>query len=86
QELTEGLSLEEADVFFQSKFKEWQENGTTIIRKNAKGENSIISFAEVEYMTMLVSLAKDISLDTTELNEDESKATRSIQEHPAFKK
>ncbi|MED3600120.1 hypothetical protein P4556_32670, partial [Bacillus thuringiensis] len=68
QELTEGLSLEEADVFFQSKFKEWQENGTTIIRKNAKGENSIISFAEVEYMTMLVSLAKDLSLDTTELN------------------
>ncbi|AKE16170.1 MULTISPECIES: hypothetical protein [Bacillus] len=86
QELTEGLSLEEADVFFQSKFKEWQENGTTIIRKNAKGENSIISFAEVEYMTMLVSLAKDISLDTTELKEDVSKATRSIQEHPAFKK
>ncbi|HDW3054813.1 TPA: hypothetical protein RMI67_002429 [Bacillus cereus] len=86
QELTEGLSLEEADVFFQSKFKEWQENGTTIIRKNAKGENSIISFAEVEYMTMLVSLAKDLSLDTTELNEDESKATKSIQEHPAFKK
>ncbi|EEL61770.1 hypothetical protein bcere0025_55430 [Bacillus cereus F65185] len=37
-------------------------------------------------MTMLVSLAKDIPLDTTELNEDESKATRSIQEHPAFKK
>ena len=36
-------------------------------------------------MTMLVSLAKDISLDTTELKEDVSKATRSIQEHPAFK-
>ena len=55
QEITEGLTIEDADTFFQDKFKEWKDKGTTIVRRNAKGESSVIPFSEVEYATVSVS-------------------------------
>lgn len=59
QEVTEPLTLEEADAFFQGKFKEWKDKGTTVVRKNAKGENSVIPFSEVEYATFTVTSVEE---------------------------
>lgn len=65
KEVTDSLTLDEADAFFQGKFKDWKDNGTTIVRKNAKGENSVIAFSEVEYITVSVTLVgEDIGATT----------------------
>lgn len=65
KEVTEGLTLDEADAFFQGKFKDWKDKGTTIVRKNAKGENSVIPFSEIEYVTVAVTLlGEDVSSGT----------------------
>lgn len=66
RDVQEGLTLDEADTFFQGKFKEWKDNGSTIVRKNAKGGSSIIPFSEVEYATLSV-----YSVDDGELEEPE---------------
>ncbi|KZR57899.1 hypothetical protein [Pseudobacillus badius] len=55
-----SLTLDEADDFFQGKFKDWKDNGTTIVRKNAKGETSVIPFSEIEYATVSVSLIEEV--------------------------
>lgn len=99
KEVTEGLTLDEADAFFQGKFKEWKDNSSTIVRKNIKGYNSIIPFGEVEYVTVEVTLVgEDVTTPTGEKNWGESEVLpfpppppqgpplRTIGEHPAFKK
>lgn len=85
REVNEPLTLEEADAFFQGKFKEWKDKGATIVRKNVKGDNSIIPFAEVEYATVVVEQLGEEKVE--EPKAEPVKATdspRSIQDHPAF--
>ncbi|MFH7816960.1 hypothetical protein ACG2K5_18105 [Bacillus subtilis] len=98
EEITQPLTLEEADLFFQSRFKEWIDKGETIIRKNAKKETSVIPFSSVEYATVSVTLLGEDNLiaeGERELNNNEDssltppqpneKWTR-IEDHPAYKK
>ncbi|MCZ4246959.1 hypothetical protein BXO87_02330 [Bacillus sp. GZB] len=98
EEITQPLTLEEADLYFQRKFKEWVDTGETVVRKNAKKETSVIPFSSVEYVTVSVTLLGQDSL-TTEGEEDlkdngdlplptppaPEKWTR-IEDHPAYKK
>ncbi|MCY8123059.1 hypothetical protein MOC55_13700 [Bacillus spizizenii] len=98
EEVTQPLTLEEADLFFQSRFKEWIDKGETIVRKNAKKETSVIPFSSVEYATVSVTLLGEDNLiveGERELNNNEDssltppqpneKWTR-IEDHPAYKK
>lgn len=70
------LTTKEMDAFLQNKFKEWKDKGTTIVRKNIKGENSLIPFSEVEYATFKVELYE-------EGKETEGKDW-DITQHPAY--
>ncbi|MCY8194075.1 hypothetical protein MOC90_06200 [Bacillus spizizenii] len=98
EEVTQPLTIEEADLFFQSRFKEWIDKGETIVRKNAKKETSVIPFSSVEYATVSVTLLGEDNLiaeGERELNNNEDlsltppqpneKWTR-IEDHPAYKK
>lgn len=84
-EVTEPLDLKEANAFFVAKFKEWKDNGSTIVRKNVKGDNSVIPFSEVEYATLQVT-EYDV-----EPAKEQPKVERShqpindITQHPAYK-
>lgn len=98
KEVTEPLTLEEADAFFQGKFKEWKDKGTTVVRKNAKGENSVIPFSEVEYTTFTVSIVEEsnkvdgeviseggsIGIKPTPFNPTKPEI-KDISQHPAYK-
>lgn len=95
QEITEGLTIEDADTFFQDKFKEWKDKGTTIVRRNAKGDSSVIPFSEVEYATVSVSTMDgnvvaeaDLSLGTAIKPPPPipmpGPGPRTIDNHPAF--
>jgi hypothetical protein len=85
KEIIEPLTEEEADTFFQAKFKEWKDKGVTVVRKNIKGENSVIPFSEVEYLTFTVRLLDDNQ--STETNNDELDGikVKDIKDHPAYK-
>lgn len=101
QEVTEPLTLEEADAFFQGKFKEWKDKGTTVVRKNAKGENSVIPFSEVEYVTFTVTSVEEnkkvdgevefeggsIGIKTPPFNQSKPNLSeiKDITQHPAYK-
>jgi hypothetical protein len=95
QELTEPLTLNEADAFFQGKFKDWKDKGTTIVRKNAKGENSVIPFNEIEYATVtVIQMAEEVITGNTqpalggavEPPTPPAPPVSNIKDHPAFKK
>jgi hypothetical protein len=83
RDVTEPLTLEEADAFFQGKFKDWKESGATIVRKNAKGENSVIPFSEIEYATVTVEQINNTAPEQPA--EEEKPQVRSIKDHPAYK-
>lgn len=97
--VTESLTLEEAEAFFQGKFKDWKNNGDIIVRKNVKGDSSVIPFSEIEYATVSVEVVDDESTED-EPRQPEKRDTvspivpeppktppvRSIEDHPAFKK
>lgn len=92
EEVTQPLTLDEADAFFQGKFKDWKDSGSTIVRKNAKGENSIIPFAEVEYATVSVSELVEVPAEVKDSitappppPAPMERQVRNIQDHPAFK-
>ncbi|WP_411685007.1 hypothetical protein [Aeromonas caviae] len=101
EEVTQPLTLEEADLFFQSRFKEWIDKGETIVRKNAKKETSVIPFSSVEYATVSVTLLgedsliaegerdqkyyEDLPLPPHPPSPSNEKWTR-IEDHPAYKK
>lgn len=91
REVTEPLTLDEADAFFQGKFKDWIDKGITIVRKNAKGENSVIPFREVEYTTVTVSEVVSVPAAPVKEKPDlpappsMERQIKNIQDHPAFK-
>lgn len=95
QEITEPLTLDEADAFFQGKFKEWKDKGTTIVRKNAKAENSVIPFSEIEYATVSISDESGNVLDNITTPPEgvgrpvmpapPAAQLKDIKDHPAFK-
>ncbi|MGG3801213.1 hypothetical protein [Metabacillus fastidiosus] len=99
EEVTSNLRLKEVDTFFQGKFKEWKDNGSTIVRKNVNGYNSIIPFLEVEYATVIVEEIKDYNnpkgedkpeLEVVDHNmpvpPPPTQQFSRIADHPAFKK
>ncbi|MDQ0178466.1 hypothetical protein [Bacillus chungangensis] len=92
KEETKSLTLQEANIFFQGKFKEWKDKGTTIVRKNVKGQSSIIAFSEIEYATVTInqvgvsSLIGDQDVKPSTLSKhQESLTVKAIKDHPAFK-
>lgn len=86
KEIIEPLTETEADEFFRAKFKEWKEKGAIVVRKNIKGENSVIPFAEVEYLTFTVKLLDDTSsTETSDSSEIQSVNVKDIKDHPAYK-
>lgn len=67
------LELEEMIGFLGGKFKQWKEEGKSIVRKNIKGEYSLIPFSEVVYATFTVE----------QINENEEESKYDITKHPA---
>lgn len=98
QEITEGLTIADADAHFQERFKEWKDKGTTIVRRNAKGDSSVIPFSEVEYATVSISTMDGNVLAEADMSSigtepigpyipptpPQGPGPRTIEGHPAF--
>lgn len=83
----EELTLDEANKYFTDKFLELVNEGSTVARKNVKGETSIIPFREVSYMTFTVKeVAKEQSVPPPLPPLPPKPEQRPISEHPAYKK